>query len=45
MANFTPLIPETDVILSQAYDQFSVEYQKMLDGVAPNKTIKQIDKP
>ena len=34
-----------DVILSQAYDQFNTELQKMLDTVALKKTIKQTDKP
>ena len=45
MANFTPLVLETDVILCQAYNQFNTELQKMLDAVAPKKTIKQINKP
>ena len=36
---------ETDVILSQEYDQFNTKLQKMLDTVAPKKTIKQTDKP
>ena len=42
MANFTPPMLEMDVILDQAYDQFNTELQKMLDAVAPKKTIKQI---
>ena len=45
MANFTPPILETDVILDEAYNKFNTELQKMLDAVAPKKTIKQIDKP
>ena len=45
MANFTPPILEMDVILSQAYDQFNAELQKILDTVAPKKTIKQTDLP
>ena len=40
MANFTPPILEMDVILSQAYDQVNAELKKMLDTVAPKKTIK-----
>ena len=44
MANFTPPIVETDIILDQANHQFNTELQKMLDTVAPKKTIKQINK-
>ena len=44
MADFKPPILEIDVILSQAYDQFNTELQKVLNAVAPKKTIKQIDK-
>ena len=45
MAIFNPPILESDIILDQAYDQFNTELQKMLDAVAPKKSIKQIDKP
>ena len=45
MANLTQPILEKDVTLSQTYDQFNTELQKMLDAVAPKKSIKQIDKP
>ena len=45
MANFTSPILEMDVILSKAYDHFNTELQKILDTLAPKKTIKQIDKP
>ena len=45
MANFTPPILQLDVILSQVYNQFNTELQKMLDALAPKKTIKQTDKP
>ena len=45
MANFTSPTLGIDVILSQAYDQFNDELQKMLGTVAPKNAIKQIDKP
>ena len=45
MANFTAPILGVDVILGQTHNQFNTELQKMLDAVAPKKTIKQINKP
>ena len=42
MTNFTTPTLEMNVILSQAYDQFNTELQKMLDAVAPKKTINKL---